>query len=162
VYVVWLSNDPTFSTSSSITSNFKAPPDQTISGVKFYDFNLDGMQNPDEPGLTNWTIVITGILPNGTSFTDSTTTDASGAWSKVYPQGTVYSVCEILQPAPTGSWFQLGPRAEAMSINCTDSSTGAAIATGGCWSGTVGVFDECGLNFGNVLPGGSGGGLPQR
>jgi hypothetical protein len=160
-YKVWVSSNPLFPNGSTKTDNFKVrhacldaascssgPPMAAISGIKFNDLNGNGTQDPGELGLGNWVITFTGTLPGGSTFTDSTTTDDQGNWSKVYPQGTSLTICETMQ---TG-WKQTAPLDSAQNGLCA-GGTGGATASSGCWSGTIGINDECNLNFGNqALP----------
>jgi hypothetical protein len=174
-YKVWVSTVPTFDNDDTKTDNFKikincdsggndcggGPPQSAISGVKFLDKDASGTQDPGELGLENWVIQITVTLPTGTfsvpdcdgnlhtggeTFTDCATTDAFGNWSKLYPQGTQFKACEVQQ---TG-YHQTSPL-DGANVSCTDATgTGGATASKGCWSGTLGINDECNLNFGNV------------
>jgi hypothetical protein len=72
----------------------------SICGIKIHDKNGDGVKDPNEDGLPNWTINLT----DGTS-TFSTTTDANGNYCfDNLPTGT-YTVSEVNQP----NWRQIYP-----------------------------------------------------
>lgn len=73
----------------------------TIHGRKFNDLNGNGIQDPGELGLANWTITITDSNGN----TQTTTTDASGNYSFSVPAPATYTISEVLQPG----WVQTGP-----------------------------------------------------
>jgi hypothetical protein len=144
-----------FDNNSAKTDNFKCrqheecpdgekcgeTPNSAIGGVKYCDKNGNGEFDAGEEGLGNWTINISGLLPDGiTPFSTSTLTDSEGNWSLVFDEGTTFTVCEELQ---TG-YYQTGPKDDA-------TTGGGATASAGCWSGTIGVDDDFGLDFFNVV-----------
>ena len=49
--------------------------------MKFDDLDADGVKDAGEPGLSGWTITLTGTDGFGTAVDLSTTTDANGAYS---------------------------------------------------------------------------------
>ena len=53
-----------------------------ISGSKFFDLNADGIRDPGEPGIENWSIELDILDPSGINSTGNTTalTDASGQY----------------------------------------------------------------------------------
>ena len=58
-YKVWVSNDPDFANDSTKTDNFKVVEDHTpqiaeICVDKFYDKNVNGIQDPGEPSIIGW------------------------------------------------------------------------------------------------------------
>lgn len=100
-----------------------------VKGLKFYDKNMNGVKDAGDPTVAGITINIIGKKPNGSTFTDSTTTDANGAFKfGPYPNGTTFSLTETL---PTG-W-----------IRTTTSPV----------TGTLNGADSTGNNFGNILTG---------
>jgi len=87
--------------------NFAQPGE--IHGMKFHDQNGDGVKDPGEPGLANWTIQV-----QGSSLPWSTTTDQNGEyWFMGLPPDT-YLVSEV-QPPPVWNgqfmvqWVQTAP-----------------------------------------------------
>jgi hypothetical protein len=129
------------------TDNFKVeefdnpppppPPDEQfldISGRKFYDFDVDGIDDGagnGEPGIFGWYINIFG--PNG--FTSNTSTDLDGDYLfQDLPEG-IYALCEVMP--------ELGPK----WVNTTPLSISGV---------TIGP-DSTGNNFGNVCLGAGGG-----
>jgi hypothetical protein len=122
------------------TDNFKAPdgstPPQdtsTISGTKFYDANVNGINNDTEAGIQGWQVCISGGPQGFTPF--CTTTDASGFYSFTGLNDGTYGVCENI-PANPPAWVPTTP-------------TGIA--------GITVPFDSVGNNFGNVCLGAGGG-----
>ncbi len=134
-----------FESKDSKTDNFKVKNTActvncsstvTLSGLKFYDANANGLQDNGEAGLAGVKINIwlEGVL------TATVSTDADGKWSVGVPAGANYKVCEILPGiCPTdvvGSyWVQTAPAADSLGEQC--------------YSGTAGS-DVTGLIFGNV------------
>ena len=64
-----------------------------ISGTKFHDINGNGIKDPGEPGLPNWTITLTDT--NGNTITNKT--DANGNYSFENLTSTRYVIGEVLQ-----------------------------------------------------------------
>jgi hypothetical protein len=123
-----------------------------ISGVKYYDPNVDGVLENGDSGVAGFEITVqvldgSGGNPVGSPLVEIT--DSGGAWGPVtLDTGTYYQVCEVL---PTGTWQQTGP------LNGATTTDGEAQATGGCWYGQAnnpnrpqGTND---LDFGNVCLG---------
>src|SRR5262249_8100356 len=105
-----------FSPSDAKTDNFKVretegggcPPDCplplgfSISGTKFYDANLNGVQDPTEPGIRGWKIVLFGDASS------NTTTDSSGDYEFLNLNAGTYDVCEII-PSDAPVWVPTTP-----------------------------------------------------
>lgn len=115
-----------------------------LSGLKFNDLDNNNANN-GEPGLSGWTIHVTG--PN--SFDTTAVTGVGGAWSLVLPGPGTYTVCEVLQP----NWTQTYPLAGPGTTGCApgEGPIGYLVNTadfvGGCCNGA----DITGLDFGNFL-----------
>ncbi|MCU0875254.1 MAG: hypothetical protein MUE50_23230, partial [Pirellulaceae bacterium] len=77
-------------------------------GVKFHDEDRDGVWDAGEPGLSGWTINLTGTSGAGQAVNLNATTDGTGNYSFSVPPGT-YTVYETLQP----NWVQMAPQAGA-------------------------------------------------
>jgi hypothetical protein len=109
VYKVWVCNSSDFSHQDGCkTDNFKikenpVPAVGNITGMKYEDLNANGVNDPGEPGLADWTIQL--YDPSGSTLLNSTTTDAFGFYSfDSLPTGP-YKVCEVI---PDG-WFPSAP-----------------------------------------------------
>jgi hypothetical protein len=79
-----------------------APPSvrqDTISGVVFFDVDLNGMLGSDEVGLSSWTVQLTGPVSQTAS------TDMNGAYSFIGLSAGRYTVCVMMLPG----WSQTGP-----------------------------------------------------
>lgn len=131
--------------------NFKVKErrrDPIVSGFKFYDVNGNGVFDDGEEAIAGWQVNIDWF--DGTNHLIQTaTTGTNGQWGSIIPQGAVsFTVCEVM---PNGSWIQTGP------LNSAVNSTNNAIASGGCWSGSVGNNDVLDLYFGNLCVHESGG-----
>jgi hypothetical protein len=111
------------------------PPEGTISGVKFYDSNTDGLLTAGEPGIFGWKII--KVPPN-----EYTTTDLNGIYEFINVADGTYTISES---APFPGFI---PAVGAVWINTTPLS-GEATVTGG--------NDADGPDFGNVCIGPGGG-----
>jgi hypothetical protein len=80
----------------------------TKSGMKFEDFNGNGVMDGDDIPLEDWTIYLDGTDGAGDSVDLETETDANGMYSFTVPPGS-YVVCEEL-PTP---WNQTFPTSGA-------------------------------------------------
>ncbi len=79
-----------------------------ISGFKFNDINGNGIRDPVEPGLPNWTIVLT--MPDRSNTT--TTTNADGFYMFSNLLAGNYTIGEALQP----DWVQTFPSVPIRNI----------------------------------------------
>lgn len=86
--------------------NFENKPTHCISGSKIND--ADGL------GLEGWTITLT--KPDGT--TETTTTDANGAYSFCGLLDGTYTVCETMQDG----WTPVGETCITVPLDCEDST----------------------------------------
>jgi hypothetical protein len=70
----------------------------SIDGYKFYDKDMDGVMDEDEPGMVGWTILLTGVDDSGgvVSFFDITDEDGYYSFEGLHPG--VYEVSEVLMP----------------------------------------------------------------
>ncbi len=141
----------------SKTDNFKVrsqepppTPQAFITGVKYYDADLNGERDPGEVLIHNWEITV--VTPNETFVV---TTNINGEWILELDEGTPYSACET----QVSGWIQTGPIPGA-----TIFFGGSVVATADanqCWEGIIPVADPgtiiFGHDFGNVLLGGGGG-----
>ncbi len=76
----------------------QSQPAYKICGVKFHDINGDGIQQPGEPGLPNWTIMVFG--PNGAI---AAVTNENGEFCVEVPVAGSYTVSEQLPPGWTST-----------------------------------------------------------
>ncbi len=93
------------------------PPTFHISGHKYEDLDGDGVKDPGEPGLENWTIE----LWQGSTKVDQTTTDINGYYIfDNLPHG-IYDVKEVLK----AGWSPTSPDDgvhEAVAVGCGDNA----------------------------------------
>lgn len=95
-----------------------APPPGQIQGTVFFDMTYDGIRDPDEAGIANWTITLSGPV------TTTTLTDAAGNYSFAdLPEGT-YTVCE----SQRFGWIQTAPQGESA---CTSGFGYTIVITAG-------------------------------
>jgi hypothetical protein len=115
-----------------------------LRGLKFYDTNANSQKDAGEPGIQGFKIVIDYKLPNGTTGQQIVYTNASGDWcSQKFPDGTCYSVYEVLPPS--GGWVQTYPSAGYVYKGKIDG--GIVTVTPGS-----GISDVTDLTFGNRVP----------
>jgi len=69
-----------------------------IEGYKFYDKDLDGWMDGDEPGLSGWTIILEGYTDQGVYVYRTDVTDGSGKYVFEDVQPGVYDISEVLWP----------------------------------------------------------------
>ena len=127
------------------------PPPATVTGTKFHDQNHDGeWQQPDEPGLVNWTIrayedenANQQLDAGETTIAASDVTGANGDYSLTVEAGD-YLVCEVAK----AGWAQSLPSVAAPT-GCTAI---AALADGGHPLALDPGEEASGANFGNYQP----------
>lgn len=88
-----------------------------LCGLKFYDRNMDGVKQENEPPLSGFVIRIKttwpGDDPKKEDYTVVTGTD--GTWcSDAMPINTCY---EVSENAPGGNWLQTGPKKDGAVYN---------------------------------------------
>lgn len=82
------------------------PPTAEIKGIKWNDQNGDGVQDPDEPGLANWTIYLDGNQNNKLDQGEvAVVTDALGNYAFIDLEAGTYNVAEVMQ----SGWQQTTP-----------------------------------------------------
>jgi hypothetical protein len=147
-----------FVPSRSKTDNFKCRrhdgvTESVLGGTKYYDANANGLHDAGETGIAGWRIFLTVQIPGAAGpMPVATVTDATGAWSLLFPVGTAYTVCED-EPVES-HWFQSGPIAGTVA----GTATAVAIAGSGlCWTGETTAADTYGLDFFNFCIGAGGG-----
>jgi outer membrane protein assembly factor BamB len=89
-----------------------------ISGTKFNDINGNGIKDPGEPGLPNWTINLR--LGN---VTYSTVTDSNGDYNFSGVLVGIYNISEILQPG----WIQTAPVSVTHTVTILASGVNATL-----------------------------------
>lgn len=103
------------------------PEPASISGLKFWDKDANGVQDADEPGLEGWTIELAGF--------GSTVTDASGAYSFTGLDPGTYGVSEVVKDG----WRQTtAPGNYTVTLKSGDNISG--IDFGNTGKGTVHGF----------------------
>ncbi len=114
-------------TNVNFTNMPVVPTMGSISGFKFNDINGNGIWDPVEPGLANWTIVLT--MPDGSTENTNTNSDGFYMFNNLTPGN--YNVSEVLQPG----WVQTFPPNPIRSItlsageNVTDVDFGNMLVT---------------------------------
>ncbi len=99
----------------------------TKSGIKYEDFNTDGIFNGSDAGLAGWTIAAfadnddSGTLTAGDTLADSGVTVAGGAYSLLLDPGR-YIVVEQVSDQPA-TWRE-SPDVDATSVNTFDIAYG--------------------------------------
>lgn len=106
----------------------------TISGVKYYDANVNGEMDGGEVTIPGFKIVLE-ISYGDTTDTVEVWTDSNGEWSYEVPVGSDVTVCEEI---PLGSWVQTAPALGCHSLEDVSENTSN-------------------LDFGNVCLGPGGG-----
>ncbi|HUT09033.1 MAG TPA: beta-propeller fold lactonase family protein, partial [Thermoguttaceae bacterium] len=93
----------------------RIPPGE-IHGMKWYDFDADGVKDPGEAGLDGWTIYVdlddNGSLDPGEP---STVTDADGRYVFTEIHAGTYTVAEV----PQADWQQTAPPAGTHTVSLT-------------------------------------------
>jgi hypothetical protein len=100
-----------------------------IEGYKFYDKDMDGVRDLNEPGLAGWTIHLDGTTDQGVPVHRTTTTDANGHYIFLDVQPGLYEVTEEL---PGTEWQPTTPSPQVVDT-----------------SGTLETFDKV-VDIGNV------------
>lgn len=123
----------------------EAPRGQ-ISGKKFNDLNGNGTMDPEELGLVNWTITITGVTDP--TYEDSAVTGMDGSYSFTNLPLGEYEICEVAQ----AGWLNTTPvcvtrelTAEVLSLSAlfgnkerSDENPGCTF-TQGYWKSKAGT-----------------------
>jgi len=139
-----------FDPNESKTDNFKVfevcspncggTPQATISGIKFYDGNKNGVLDPATEGPVAG-VKITLTSPGNPN--QSFVTLADGLFSFVLPLNASFQICEDLTVLLPTIWKQTAP------LDGASAGLGSATASAGCWNGTL-TGDIGDLYFGNV------------
>ncbi len=81
-------------------------PSTEIKGIKWNDQNGDGVQDPDEPGLANWTIYLDANQNHKLDQGEiAVVTDANGNYAFTDLEAGTYTVAEVMQ----NGWQQTNP-----------------------------------------------------
>ncbi|HEX9255995.1 MAG TPA: SdrD B-like domain-containing protein, partial [Candidatus Angelobacter sp.] len=136
-YKVWASKDPSFPNDGSKTDNFKVNSSgqpASIGGVKFYDLNLNGVQDNGEPFINGWFVDLYKLntSTNLYEFASDDNTHGSGTYSFTNLDPGTYGVCEVI-PSAAPIWVAT-----------------TALSASGVTTGTT-------VNFGNVCLGADSG-----
>ena len=95
----------------------------SISGMKFNDLDGDGVKDPGEPGMANWTIRLSG---NGVS--REAVTDENGRYSFKRLRAGTYTVSEVQQDG----WEQTYPAAGSHVVELSARESVTGIDFGNC------------------------------
>ena len=166
-YKIWVSNVLTFDNNVTKTDNFKVfsapPPPGLITGLKFYDANVNGQLDSGETGIAGWQFTLWSQSDPGGFPPQTDTSDVNGLVSLFVATGT-YGLCEVIPQAapiwvPTTQTFFTGiivppsPPTFHFGNVCLGSGGGLTL---GFWSnkngqGLVTAGDLCGLNSLNLV-----------
>ncbi len=86
-----------------------------ITGLKFYDSNMNGVQDEGESGLANWVIWVEGTLLSGETVLYTRITDSSGYYAVTGLMAGAYVVSERLEYAPAG-WEPTTPTSVEIDV----------------------------------------------
>ncbi len=91
---------------AAVTDSAFFPGTASISGIKFDDLNADGIKDPDEPALADWTVFLDANADGVLDPSEATDiTDTNGAYSFTALLADDYRVTEVLQ----ADWIQSLP-----------------------------------------------------
>jgi hypothetical protein len=119
VYKVWVSNEPSFTNNSTKTDNFRVAGNQdnietaSLSVIKFYDANVNGIFDEGEEELEGWKINIMGV---SLDFDEDGWTPANF----VLAIGN-YTISEY--PSITGNWVPTTVVAVELDLEAGDNET---------------------------------------
>jgi len=95
------------SASATVTVVCLTPPSATISGVKYYDANLNGIRDPGEVGIAGWKIELYRYDDYmGWVLVDTAYTGSDGSYTFTVTIAGTYRVVEVM---PSGMWVQTAP-----------------------------------------------------
>jgi hypothetical protein len=94
------------SASATVTVKCLTPPPATISGVVYYDANLNGKRDPGEVGIAGWNIKLYRYDDNSWVLVDSAYTGSGGSYTFTVTKAGTYKVEEVM---PSGMWVQTAP-----------------------------------------------------
>jgi SdrD B-like domain len=155
-YKVWVSTDGNFANNTTKTDNFKvlnngtgSPPPPSITGIKFYDTNVNGVQDSGEPGINGWWIDLFTQDPSTLSYSftsdDNThnVTGTDGIYSFDNLDATkVYGVCEVI-PSGSPTWVATTAKSAKGLIPPTGFNFGnVCLGTGGQNAVTLGFWSN--------------------
>jgi hypothetical protein len=96
------------SASATVTVTRITPPSATISGVEYYDANLNGERDPGEVAIAGWEIEL--YMWDGDAkewvYVATAYTGTSGDYSFTVTQAGTYKVVEVM---PSGMWVPTAP-----------------------------------------------------
>ncbi|MDW7670154.1 MAG: SpaA isopeptide-forming pilin-related protein [Bacillota bacterium] len=132
-------------------------PPGTVSGMKFYDSNANGVRDMGEPGIEGWRIFVSGVVDE-IEFKDDVWTDAMGNYS--FPNltpGTTWRISEALHPdGETNGFFQtypfLGAANVGQAVAVAHNEAGQA-EVGWDVTLTLAQPNQHNVNFGNAKTG---------
>jgi hypothetical protein len=104
----------------------------SISGLKFYDWNRNGVRDDGEEGLAGWVIHIVGVTPFG-PVEYTRITDSAGAFEVLGLPAGIYTVSEDLLVAPPG-WVPTTPPSVIIPVT---SGTAASVSFGNVVVGEI-------------------------
>jgi hypothetical protein len=94
------------SASATVNVVCSTPPSATISGVKYYDTNLNGERDPGEVGIAGWKIELYRYDGMGWVLVDTAYTGSDGSYTFTVTIAGTYRVVEVM---PSGMWVRTAP-----------------------------------------------------
>jgi uncharacterized repeat protein (TIGR01451 family) len=104
-----------------------------VTGYKFYDWNMNGVQDDGEEGLSGWVIWIDGELVGGGTVHYTRITDTTGHYEVLGLEAGEYTVSERLELAPPG-WVPTTPPSVEIDV---ESGTAQEVAFGNVVNGMI-------------------------
>jgi hypothetical protein len=96
------------SASATVTVVCSTPPPATISGVKYYDANLNGKRDPGEAGIEGWKIELYRYDEDamGWVLVDTAYTGSGGSYTFTV---TIAGTYRVVEEKPSEMWVQTAP-----------------------------------------------------
>ncbi|MBA4251862.1 MAG: hypothetical protein C0425_08355 [Chlorobiaceae bacterium] len=116
----------------------------SICGIKFNDLNGNGVKDPNEPTLQNWTINLAGATPLDPTLTARTDTLGRYCFTNLRPG--LYTVSEVNK----NGWTQTAPSSITYSFLLRSGQNLSDINFGNKVDSTVRLGSICGIKFNDI------------
>jgi len=94
------------SDSATVTVTCITPPQATISGVKYYDVNVNGERNYGEVGIQGWKIQLWKEEDGAWTLEEEVETGSEGDYVFTVTEAGTYGIVEVM---PSGMWVRTAP-----------------------------------------------------
>jgi hypothetical protein len=133
--------------SATVTVTCITPPQATISGVKYYDANLNGKRDPGEVAIAGWKIELYMWDEDAEEwvYVDTAYTGEAGDYIFTVTEAGTYKVVEVM---PSGMWVQTAPESGYYEITVelgqtyTDNDFGNVCLMQGTGGKTLGFWSN--------------------